>query len=161
MAITFSATIDDGAVVAKLTGLPAAARNTIVQTTRRLGLELQRRVMADELSGQVLRVRTNTLRSSINLKVEEDSAGATATVGTNVGYAAAQEYGFNGTVSVRAHLRRITRAFGRPITPRAVNVAAHSMRMKLPERCFLRSALHDMGSRIPAEFQRDLEAALR
>jgi phage gpG-like protein len=165
MTIAFSATIDDAAVMAKFTGLPTAARNTIVQTTKRLGLDLQRHVQADKLSGHALGVRTNTLRSSINLKVEQDGDRATAAVGTNVRYAGAHEYGIHEIVSVREHLRAIKEALfvGNGKAPHwgnAVLVRAHSMRMMLPERSFLRSALHDMA-RISAEYQRDLAAALR
>jgi phage gpG-like protein len=53
-----------------------------------------------------------------------------AMVGTNVEYAPAVHDGLGGgSVTVKAHTRRITQAFGRAINPRTVNVSSHSKMM--------------------------------
>jgi phage gpG-like protein len=121
---------------------------------RRFGFDVQSAVQA-KLSGSVLRVRTGTLRSSINTKIDESATSVTATIGTNVKYAAVHEFGFHGTVTVRAHLRHITQAWGRPIAPTVQHVGAYSRRMNLPERSFLRSTMREMT---PA-FQSGIEDA--
>jgi phage gpG-like protein len=153
--------VDDSTVQAHLGAFPAKLRERIVQMTKRLGLDLQRHVQAGKLSGQVLKVRTNTLRSSINLRVEEDGSAVTATVGTSVKYAAAHEFGFQGVVTVRAHLRQITQAFGHSINPTTQNVRSYQRRVDLPERSFLRSALRDMTADIEAGYRRAAEEATR
>ncbi|MFX6778543.1 hypothetical protein ABTH52_20150, partial [Acinetobacter baumannii] len=66
-------------------------------------------------------------------------------VSTNVKYGRIHEYGFSGTVAVRESLRQVNKAFGRPIQTREVAVRAHSRRVNLPARSFLRSALHDLA----------------
>ena len=98
----------------------------------------------DKLNGQVLKSRPGSLRSSIDFRVDQSGSAFTATVFTDNRYAAAQEYGFVGTVSVRASLRRIREAFGRPISEKTISVRAYDRRMNLPERSFLRFALKDM-----------------
>lgn len=56
-----------------------------------------------------------------------DPGELTTAVGSNVEYALAVHEGLdNVTVQVPAHTRRITKAWGRPITPRTVQVRAHA-----------------------------------
>jgi phage gpG-like protein len=83
-------------------GIPQSVRATLRQAVDRLGLELQRRVKADYLSGSfqtgigragALNVQTGTLRRSINLKREDTSTTVAAFVGTNVVYGRAWELG--------------------------------------------------------------------
>jgi hypothetical protein len=56
-------------------------------------------------------------------------------------------------VMVKEHLRMQTVAWGRPINPIEVSVRAHSMRMNLPEKSFLRSSLADMHDEIIAALE--------
>ena len=114
----------------------------------------------DKLSGQVLKSRSGSLRSSIDLTVDQSGGAITASVSSGSRYAGAQEYGFAGTVSVRTSLRRITKAFGRPIAETTINVRAYDRRMDLPERSFLRSALEDMGPAVREEVQAALTEAV-
>jgi hypothetical protein len=79
-------------------------------------------------------------------------------VSTPVKYARPHEYGFHGTVDVREHMRTIKQAFGRPIEPGRGHGSAHSMKMNLPERSFLRSALMDMES--AGTIRNEMEAAV-
>jgi len=152
--------VGDQQVIERLRTLPGAVNSGFLRAITRLGIELQREVQQDKLSGQVLRSRTGSLRSSIDLSVDRGGNSITATVFSDSSYAGAQEYGFAGAVSVRASLRRIREAFGRPIAEKTINVRSYDRRMDLPERSFLRSALDDMEPTIRGEVQAALTEAL-
>jgi phage gpG-like protein len=139
-----------GPALDRLRALPDAANAGVARAIAKLGITLQNNVQQNKLSGQVLKVRSGALKSSIDVAVDQSSGEITATVFTNVDYAAAQEYGFSGTVDVRASLRLIKEAFGHPIAAKTIAVGAHTRRMDLPERSFLRSALADMTPDIGA-----------
>ena len=149
--------VGDERALARLRDMRAAINSGLVRAITKLGIDLQRKVQQDELTGQMLAARSGSLKSSIDLRVDQGATAVTATVFTDSVYAGAHEYGFAGTVNVRASLRRITEAFGRPISGKIINVRAHSRRMDLPERSFLRSALEDMTPAIRDE----VEASLR
>lgn len=137
-------------------------QTAIVQSVGRSALRLQREVMQNRLSGQVLNVRTGNLRRSIHQRVTNTGSAVIGEVNTNVRYGAAHEYGFAGTVNVKASLRQVRQAFGRPLkSPRYIQVRAHSRNVKLPERSFLRSALRDMKPMIETDLQKSIEGALR
>ena len=148
--------VGDVQLLERLRALPGAINSGLLRGIAQLGIELQRHVQQDKLSGQVLRSRTGSLRSSVSLQVDQSGGAVTASVFTDSRYARAQEYGFAGTVSVRASLRRIREAFGRPIAEKAISVRAYDRRMDLPERSFLRSAVED----IPPAIRDEVEAAL-
>jgi phage gpG-like protein len=133
----------DRPVLDRLRALPDAAGEGLARAVAKLGIGLQSHIRQDKLSGQVLQSRSGALKASIEVATNRSATAVTATVSTDLDYAAAQEYGFSGTVSVRASLRRIKEAFGRPITTKTIAVGAHSRRMNVPERSFLRSALDD------------------
>jgi phage gpG-like protein len=112
------------------------------------------RLAKEKVSGPVLKNRTGTLRRKINQRVMDAGNSITASVGLSLAYAAAHEYGFEGTVNVKEHLRMMKVAFGRPVKdPHQITVHAHPMKMNLPERSFLRSSL--------AECEPSIVAALR
>lgn len=150
--------VGDEQLLERLRALPDAINSGLLRGMTQLGIELQRHVQEDKLSGQVLRSRTGSLKSSIDLRVDQSSGAITASVFSDSRYAGVQEYGFAGTVSVRASLRRIREAFGRPITEKTISVRAYDRRMDLPERSFLRSALEDMAPAIRDEVEAVLAA---
>ena len=183
MKITFDLRQD--ALMAHLTQFPERLATSMVKAMRRVVIGLQAHVKADKLTGQVLHVRTGTLRRSINQEVRYAGGGLIeGIVGTNVEYAAAHEYGFHGTVTVRAHVRRISTAskakalssssgkaatiarwVGRSSKNRFVkgyaDVRAHTRTVNLPERSFLRTALKEYEPLANIEFQRALMEAFR
>jgi hypothetical protein len=136
--------VGDERALERLRALPEAFNSRLLRAITQLGIELQLNVQQDKLSGQVLTSRTGSLGSSIQLQVNQSGGAFTASVFTDSRYAAVQEYGFAGTVSVRASLRRIRQAFGRSIAEKTISVRAYDRRANLPERSFLRSALKDM-----------------
>ena len=141
--------VGDEQLLERLRALPDAINSGLARSITQLGIDLQRNVRQDKLSGQVLRSRTGALKSSIDLRVDQGARIVSASVFTDLRYGAAQEYGFAGTVSVGASLR-IREAFGRPIAEKTISVRAHNRRMDLPERSFLRSGLEDMTPAIRA-----------
>lgn len=98
-------------VVAKLNAVPAAMRAGLLRSMRR-GLEMIRTMSQREyLSGprpSRLGVVTTRLRNSIATDVRDDGADITGRIGTNVAYGAYHEFGFRGTVNVRAHQRVVS-----------------------------------------------------
>jgi Bacteriophage HK97-gp10, putative tail-component len=152
--------VGDVQLLDRLRALPDAINSGLLRGITQLGIELQRHVQQDKLSGQVLRSRTGSLRSSIGLRVDQSGGAVTASVFTDSRYAGAQEYGFTGTISVRASLRRIRDAFGRPIAEKTISVRAYDRRIDLPERSFLRSALADMAPVIRDEVGAALAEAI-
>jgi hypothetical protein len=130
------ATFNDDAVRQYLVGIAvradAAIRVGAADVTERL------RAVADRnLSGSVLKSRTGTLRAA--LAVGPSAAGLGGVVRDTASYAAFQEYGFAGTETVRAHLRRRRKAAG------SAPVRAFSRRVDYPAHSFLRSALKEMA----------------
>jgi phage gpG-like protein len=124
------------------------------RTVQRLAIKLTAHVKQNKLTGQVLKVRTGTLRRSINYQVAVTPISTMASVGTNLSYAAIHEYGFRGVVNVRAHLRLAKTVFGRELaTPAVQHVGAHSRRVNIPARSFLRSALKDLKPEIVAQLE--------
>jgi HK97 gp10 family phage protein len=70
-----------------------------------------------------------------------DPEELTGSVGTNVEYAAVQEFGFTGSVSVSAHKRTMTDGFGPDSAyPMTVTVDAHTRRMDREGNFFLTKA---------------------
>jgi phage gpG-like protein len=132
------------AIFARLDSLVPRLTAELQTSVGDLALRLTRMIQQDKLSGAVLQARSGQLQRSIRPVIESDGTTVTASISADVPYAAAQEFGFHGTVSVRQHLRRIKQAFGRPIAEKTITVRAHPMRMNLPERSFLRSALADL-----------------
>lgn len=140
--------------IARFERFPEKLRAELRTGIGRAALAVQRDSKQNKLSGQVLNVVTGRLRRSINVKISETGSSVTGTVGTNVAYAHAHEFGFQGTVSVREHLSHSTLG-------NAFTVRQHSRQMNVPEKSFLRSALHDMQDVIRAEFEQALQRALR
>ena len=151
----------DAAVVrmlqAKVPALTAAVRTSVTRAT----FALVAYVKANKLSGQVLKVRTGTLRRKINGRVSETSTAIMGQVGVKLSYAAAHEYGFDGDESVRAHVRTIKQAFGRSIAPTTVSVRAFNRHIHLPERSFLRSSLREMTPEIQIMIRQAVVGAAR
>jgi hypothetical protein len=148
------------AALSRLGAMRDAANREIARTIAKLGIDLQNNVKQDKLSGQVLKIRSGALQQSVAVRIDQSDTKVSATVFSDIDYAAAQEYGFTGTVNVRASLRQIKEAYGHPITEKTINVRAHSRGMNLPERSFLRSALDEMAPDISAGVQDALRGAL-
>lgn len=65
-------------------------------------------------------------------------------------YAAIHEFGFDGQVQVKAHQRKISKAFGRPLKKGAkiVDVRAHTARRRVRARPYIRPAVKTHQAKI-------------
>lgn len=117
-------------------------RPVLRRTVERETIALQAHVVEGKLSGQVLHVRSGTLRRSITYTVRDDEDGIVGTVGTNLEYAPIHEYG--GTIHVpeiRPRKAKALHFYVGGASVFAMRARAHDVRM--PQRSFLRSALAD------------------
>lgn len=128
-------------VVASLGRVATQARIKVKRKFQMLGFMLTSHIQRTKLTGQRLNQRTGRLVGSVHEETVESEASVTTTVGTNVHYARPHEYGIRGSVQVKAHMRTIKQAFGRPIAPRQVMVRAHPMRMDITEKRMFRDSL--------------------
>lgn len=130
------------------------ARDAIGRAVMRMTVQLQRNVKL-KLTDNVLKVRSGTLRRSINQKVSgQGTTIVKGEVGTNVVYGRFWEFGFQGTQNVKAHLRTIKKAFGKDITPVTFEMPAHTRNVHATPHSFLRSALDELQPTIKEELTR-------
>lgn len=133
-------------VVERIKGVFPTLRDELRAFAKEFMVNTAYYVQSAKLSGQMLKHRTGTLSESIfrGSSVSEQGGNEIVTIGTNVEYAAIHEFGYNGPESVKAHLRMMSQAFGRPVAnPRKIEIGAFTREMHMPERSFLRSTLKD------------------
>jgi phage gpG-like protein len=108
---------------------------------------------------RTLGVRTNRLRLSVRTSPARVTEGIriTSSIGSNVEYFAVHEFGFHGTVTVRQHARRITQAFGRPLSARTATVRTHTRRVDFPARRMLARSLTERRANYTASLSAALE----
>lgn len=149
----------DGVEQAKaaLLGRTSAMVENIKTTVTEASVDLVAYVKDNKLSGQVLGNRTGRLRRSVTFKVNDNGGTVSGTVGSNVAYGRAWELGFKGDQTVKAHERKITRAFGKDIAPVVARVQAHTRKVNMPARPWLQPA---MAERFPA-YQERFVAAIK
>lgn len=169
----FSVDLTAERFLARLAGADGRLDAAMVRVITRQSIEMQAAVKDKKLSGQVLHNRTGTLRRSINRLVVEEPGRVYAQIGTNVVYAGAHEYGFNGVVNVRAHVRRVLESRqtlsknGKQILRKKrgvvgeTTVRAHPRHMVVQERSYLRSTLREAWPAIKAELKSAAIEALK
>lgn len=138
-------------------------RAEIRRTVNALTLKLQRTIQEDMLTGQRLNVQSGRLRGSVSSKVEEDKEWIEGTVGAGgalVPYAVAHEFGLKGAMAIKAHLRMIKKVFGQPITPRQIMIKAHSRKVDMKERRFMRDSLDEVAKIVPKNIDAAIERGL-
>lgn len=152
--------------------MPEDARAQVRLAVSRLAAMLRDYVKLGKLTGEVLHTRTGRLKRSITFRVQGDGTTSTGIVGTNVEYAAAHEFGFKGDVhqNVREYMRRNgnmskgivdwRRKHKMPVPMVTVHAFSRTLHMNLPERSFLRSALHDLEPGIVADLKAAIDKAV-
>lgn len=153
-------TVDASGAITDLNTIKTNSNANVQSTIQRLVIELTNKVKANKLSGSVLKVRTGRLRNSVHYKTEKFGNLVVGTVDTNVKYAGVHEYGFNGSVAVKAHMRTIKEAFGKPITSRSITIGAFSRRMNMPERSFMRTALAEMKDKVYSDIEQAMDRSI-
>jgi phage gpG-like protein len=136
------------ALAARFEAMPARLASVLAQEASRLGDEL-RAAVERNLSGGVLQQRSGRLASSIVVAVEQNGAAVSATLGSDVPYAAIHEYG--GVIPAHQILPKSARALAFPWQGRERFFRRVEMPpVQMPERSFLRSALAEMEPEIRA-----------
>lgn len=154
--------VGDKEIARRFRALPDGIRSRVTESIGRLALMLQRKVMQEKLSGQVLKVRTGTLRRSIDQRLVTDNNTVSGVVSTNVKYGKVHEYGSTDTVTVKEHVRLVKQAWGKQLKhPVWATVKAHAVKQNIPERSFLRSALADMKPEIMAALERAVSEGIK
>lgn len=154
--------VDDTQVLAKFDVMPGRVHDALVAKVGALDLQLEAKVK-NKLSGAVLQVKTGALRRSIFSTVEDQGNAVYGVVASSgdVKYAAIHEFGFSGTEAVKAHVRQISQAFGKPLKNAiAVQVRAFDRKMDMPQRSFLRSSLAEMKDAITQGLQQAVREAV-
>jgi len=148
-------------VAAHFRQVPESVRQRLRVSIGQLIIKLQRKIIREKLSGQVLNVRSGTLRRSIDQHVIDLPEGVAGIAFSNLKYARRHEYGFTGTENVRAHMRMMKQAFGRPVkNPREVPVMTHKRQVDYKARSFMRTALREMEPEIIAQIERAVSMGL-
>ena len=142
--------IGDAVLRAAIAAMPNRVFEEVATEVWRQTLDLQKHIVADKLTGQVLNVRTGNLRRSIQSAFRVDGMTSTGRVFSagDVKYAAIHEFGFDGIEHVRTFQRMQTMVFGKEVEPFEVTVSAHDRHMRMPMRSFMRTGLHDQEDRI-------------
>lgn len=98
------------------------------------------------------------LRQSVR-GTDAQISGSTVTtsIGSNVSYAAAHEFGFSGQVKVRAHEITMTKLFGRKLkAPLRFTRLASTRNVKIPERKPFRAGINENLPKLEAEIEREV-----
>jgi HK97 gp10 family phage protein len=136
------------ALAARLEAMPEKLTAALGEEAARLGDEL-RAAVARNLTGGVLQQRSGRLAGSLDVSVEQNGAAVSATVGTDMPYAAIHEYG--GVIPAHEILPKSARALAFPWQGRERFFKRVELPpVQMPERSFLRSALAEMEPEIRA-----------
>lgn len=152
--------VGDDALVARFKSVSDKVRQRLTLAVNEQLYGLQGYIVSQKLAGQVLKRRTTTLSSNINVKeATANSDDISGLVGTNVVYGRIHEYG--GTVTIPAHQRTISQAWGRPLANGPKTIDVRSYKATFPERSFLRSGLRDRQSQIRAAINAAVNATMK
>jgi len=156
--------LGDKQTIARLRATPAAVMDALRKATATSAFALEARVKR-KLSGDVLKVRSGNLRSSVNTQITEGTNSIRASVGTGVKYAAIHEYG--GTIKhpggtayfVGVGNLAVFVANRNPLSNKLPRTKPHDIPM--PERSFLRSSLREEKDAIRDRYKRELVKVLK
>ncbi len=148
-------------LAAHFDAMPAQVQAALSAKAAQLAQALAAHVTDDKLSGQLLKIRTGSLRASIGSEVALDGDQVAARVFSagDVKYAAIQEYGGRTAPHDIVPQKAKALAFlagGKTVFARIV----HHPGSAIPERSYLRSALADMAEEIIEELQAAVAAAM-
>ncbi len=137
--------IGDKEVIGRFEKMEGSVRASLHRSMEAFGIRMVGYVQTQKLSGQVLQHRKGTLFDSINYKVSDAEDMIQTITGTNVEYAHRHEYGYKGPETVKAHLRMMVQAWGRPVKePHQINIRSFTRQANTPVRSFLRTSLQDL-----------------
>jgi hypothetical protein len=137
------------AFLARLAGTQERLKSDLRVVLQRLAIKVQGAVKGSKLTGQVLHVRTGTLRRSINQKLFETDTGVYAQVGTNVATRPCTSTASAGSST------------SAPACAKAIRCARMTARVNLPKRSFLVSTLQEMHGEIQTSLRATMLKAVR
>jgi hypothetical protein len=162
--MSFELTLDSASerrTLVQFEQFPERLRAAIRQRLEGLTEELKARIEAREPEDK------GKLRSETTSRIFNDPnkvVGAVFIEGglpkAEYGKAAALEYGAHSTTTVRAHLERRTRIFGRFVAPMRVAIEQHSRRVNIEADRFLRGGIEEMREQVLDELHAAIEEAL-
>jgi len=152
----------DRELVTHFDAMPGAVRQALQVKVTSLALRLEALVKTGKLDGQVLKRRTGALARSIHnvVTVSESSVIGKVYSAGDVKYARIHEYGGTTPPHIIEPKKAAVLAFMGPggmVFAKRVNHPGS----KMPERSFLRSALHDMSVTISTEMKSAVVNAVR
>jgi hypothetical protein len=149
--------INAPAVAESLTGSAARVFVAVLAEMRKQMGQLANYVQSEKLHGQVLNQRTGNLARSIIPDVQQSGDQIQGTVGiadaNTVPYAAFWELGFQGTETVREHLRT------NPSGTRSI-VREHSREVNQGARSYLATSFQERADSIVAALQSSVDRSL-
>ncbi len=117
-------------------------------------------IKSQKLTGQVLNRRTgNLIRSWAVKPPQRVDGGWDGGVGSNSEYAAYHEFGFQGNVAVRAHTRKVTQVFGRPVSGVTADVSAYTRAVDYRGHPYARPAMAESRERMDAIHKDEIRVA--
>ena len=137
---------------------PQETRRSTEKALKKAGHLVEREAKKNLTAGRPLNVRSNTLRSSIRVKV--DKAKLEARVGTNVVYGPIHEFG--GTIPAHTIKPRFAKAL-RWLSPAGIAMFAKSVRIpafKMPRRPWLQPAFDASRGKIKQAFAEEISGGL-
>ena len=156
--------VGDTALVANLKGMGAAVTRAGTDSIKRSTLKVLRLAKKKAPIGNPSRgdKHPDTLQRAINSRFVDGGPLFAGVVGIRLTYAAAHEFGCHKVVSVPAHLRMQTMAWGKKLKdPHQVSVRTHSMKMNITERSYLRAALKDLKADIVVDLRASVMKAVK
>ena len=119
-------------------------KNELQLINKKLAKNISKNIQDDELNNRLVNIKTGNLRANIKTKSYSNDKDFFIDFFYNdkqVPYWKKLEFGYHGTQKISEHMRRITMAWGRPITPRIIKIRQHDRRVDFKERRFIRSNL--------------------
>lgn len=144
-------------VAARFEEMPRALLDRLLERIGDLTGRLYDAIEADEPEG-----KSGRLRSETGSRVTDRGTRITGSVAVTAEFAkaGALEYGAHRSTTVSAHQARLTHVFGR-VASLEVQVGAHTRRLNIAERRFLRDPVAAMRGEIEAEIQAAVDEGTR
>jgi phage gpG-like protein len=156
-------------VIARLEGKAQTIRAALYRYCQEFGQSTASYIQTDKLQGQVLNHRKGHLSDSIQSDTQDTGDAIVTTIsagGAACKYAAIHEFGFDGTETVRAHLRRSREQLSVNARQRVskfkgeIQVREFTRHMHMPERSYLRSTLEEKREAFRAGVKETMQEAM-
>lgn len=149
----------DTAIKARIRGVPERLIPILVRKLNTVNTQLQRYIVSDKLSGQVLKSHTGNLKRAI-LQIPAEANGNTVTAGVGLGREAAYGLAHEFGAQIPERTPKNAKALHWIGADGASVFAMRARAFKLPERSFLRTGFAEFQPRIIEAVQQAVQEAL-